>query len=92
MSLKKRWNSLPYAVKGILIAFVLTFIYASLIYSIILIQGQGLDSPIYDSGFVSPLLGEYFPSSFIFCLIFYSLIGLALGGIYSLIFSKSKKK
>ena len=85
MNLKDMWKSLPYFIKGGLIGFVGIAIYSSIMYSIIVNNGISVNDQFFSSLPMMLLMGEYFPSSLIFCLILYSVIGLLIGFIVGMV-------
>ncbi len=90
MALNKLKELIRYIFKGIFVGFVVILIYSGIMYSIIETKGIDVNEPFFNSLPMLFLIGQYFPSSFTFCLILYSLIGGLIGFIVGLIKTKNK--
>jgi hypothetical protein len=88
MTFKDWWKSKSYSLKGGLIGLVIIFIYSSIMYSIILTKGISINDSFYSSFPMMFLVGQYFPSSLIFCMIVYFLFGASAGFIIGIFKSK----
>ncbi|MFH0856929.1 MAG: hypothetical protein V1860_03460 [bacterium] len=89
MMFKNWWNSISFPLKGGFIGIFITIIYSAIMYGYIAVYGININGQFYNSFPMVFLMGEYFPSSIIFCLIFYFLLGALVGYIIGKIKAKT---